>query len=611
MALDARSLPVLCGWFDHAVAQQHRATQPRITHDQAARSTIIDGPAFSMRLQSSHCAAHVVDHTVTAVLGEPRDESLHALTAAEVARLAIDDGTDANWQRLRGRFALIHINLQRGKATLVTDRFAVLPLCYSTNASKIAFSDRADGVLQDDQREIDLQAIFNYVYFHVIPAPRTVFRAVQRIQAATRLSFDESGLRSSSTWSPTFAAKKDFNIETERNRFRSLLRQSIEREVTTPRIGAFLSGGTDSSTVVGLLAQVTGESVDCFSIGFDATGYDEMSYARLAARHFNCKHYEHYITPNELMRAIPLVAAHYDQPFGNSSALPAFYCARLAREHGVDKLLAGDGGDELFGGNTRYARQKVFDAYRAVPAWARRHAIEPLLLQTSAARRLSGIKKLVSYVDQARLPMPERMESYNLLDRFGAQAVFTPAFLNRVRGGEPKDLQREVYQSVTAHSIVDQMLAYDWRFTLTDNDLPKVRLTAHLANEAAGFPFLDDELVDFSLTLPASMKVRGLTLRYFFKSALRGFLPDEIIRKKKHGFGLPFGPWLVRDEALARFATTALERLAERGFIRRELVHDLFSTRLREHSGFYGEMVWVLMMLEHWLEQRAPAFKLD
>ena len=431
------------------------------------------------------------------------------------------------------------------------------------------------------------------------------------MEAASKLSFGADGMQSISTWRPTFAAKLDFDIKTEHDRFRTLLRQSVEREITTPRIGAFLSGGTDSSTVVGLIGQVTGKPVDSFSIGFDAGGYDEMSYARLAARHFNSRHHEHYLTPDELVRAIPRVAGHYDQPFGNSSALPAYYCAHLAREHGVDKLLAGDGGDELFGGNTRYARQKVLGAYDVLPASIRQQAIEPLLLRTGVARQVPGVKKIVSYVEQARLPMPARMETYNLLDRFGAGAVFTPAFLDRVDGSEPSELQRVSYQSCAAHSIVDRMLAYDWRFTLTDSDLPKVRFMAQLAGETVGFPLLDDDLVDFSLTLPASMKVRGLTLRYFFKSALRGFLPDKTIRKKKHGFGLPFGPWLMRDEALARFAAAALERLVERGFIRRELLRDLFSTRLIEHSGFYGEMVWVLMMLEHWLEHHAPTFKLD
>jgi asparagine synthase (glutamine-hydrolysing) len=176
---------------------------------------------------------------------------------------------------------------------------------------------------------------------------------------------------------------------------------------------------------------------------------------------------------------------------------------------------------------------------------------------------------------------------------------------------EPRNLQREIYQRSAAQSIIDRMLVYDWRFTLADSDLPKVRCTAHLAGAAVGFPFLDDDLVDFSLSLPASMKVRHLRLRHFFKTALSDFLPVETIRKKKHGFGLPFGQWVMRDNALARFASAALEELAERKLIRRELVHDLFSNRLGEHPGFYGEMVWILMMLEHWLKRHAPTFKLD
>jgi asparagine synthase (glutamine-hydrolysing) len=608
-------MPVITGWFDHELASRNSAARPRLLHDQVAGNTILDGPAFHIQLKSSCGTAHIADYTVTAVVGEPRDRHMHALRAADIAGLAVEGKADgkgeSHWDELRGRFAVVHIDLVQSTATLVTDRFAVFPLCCLIEGPRIAFSDRADSVPHAGQREIDLQAIFNYVYFHVIPAPRTIFRRVQRIEPATKLSFDASGLHSSSTWQPTFMAKQDFDVDIESERFRTLLQQSIAREVTTSRVGAFLSGGTDSSTVVGLLGRITGEPVKSFSIGFEANGYDEISYARLTARHFNSELHEHYITPNELVRAIPLVAAHYDQPFGNSSALPAYYCAHLARDHQVEKLLAGDGGDELFGGNTRYARQRVFHAYYAVPASIRQRAIEPLLLQSKAARHLPGLKKLVRYVEQARLPMPERMETYNLLERFGAGAVFTPMFLASVNVSEPGALQREVYQRNVAHSIIDRMLAYDWRFTLADSDLPKIRFTAQLAGQTVGFPFLDDDLVDFSLSLPASMKVRGLTLRHFFKSALSDFLPVETLRKKKHGFGLPFGPWLIQDKALARFATMALEQLAERGFVRHELVHDLLSTRLTEHSGFYGEMVWVLMMLERWLERHAPTFKFE
>lgn len=608
-------MPVIAGWFDHDLASRDLAASPRVLHDPATGKTLVEGLSFRIELRSNSGTVHVDDRTVIAVVGEPRDREMRALSAEGIASLPRATGagvaSEPDWNQLRGRFAVVHINLQHNAATLVTDRFAVLPLCCAIDGSRIAFSDRADSVPHDGAREIDLQAIFNYVYFHVIPAPRTIFCGVQRLEPATKLSFDARGARSGFTWQPVFAAKQDFNLSTESERFRALVRQAVEREATTPRIGAFLSGGTDSSTVVGMLGQVTGEPVQSFSIGFEASGYDEMSYARLAARHFNSDHHEHYITPDELVRTIPSVAAHYDQPFGNSSALPAYYCAHLAREHRIDKVLAGDGGDELFGGNTRYAKQKVFDTYQRVPQQIRHHAIEPLLLGSSVARRVPGIRKLARYVEQARVPMPARLETYNLLDRFGAGTIFAPGFLECVNAAEPPAVQREVFDRNEARSIVDRMLAYDWRFTLADADLPKVRLTTQLAGATVGFPFLDDDLVDFSLGLPASMKVRHLELRHFFKAALRDFLPIETIRKKKHGFGLPFGPWLIQDKALAQFAAASLDRLTERGFIRRDLVHDLVSTRLNEHSGFYGEMVWVLMMLEYWLERHAPAFRFN
>ena len=259
----------MCGWFDREAAQRDHATKPRVVRDPAGNATF-DGPAFFIRLQSNQGTVHIAERAVTAVIGEPCDEGLRILAPEDVARLASDGRADASWNRLRGRFSIVHIDLQQGKATLLTDRFAVIPLCWSIEGSRIAFSDRADGVPLAGQREIDPQSIFNYVYFHVIPAPRTIFRGVQRMEPATRLSFDARGLHSSSIWRPAPIAKEQFKVKVEQERFRTLFRQAIEREVTTPRIGAFLSGGTDSSTVVGLMGRVTGKSVNSFSIGFDA-----------------------------------------------------------------------------------------------------------------------------------------------------------------------------------------------------------------------------------------------------------------------------------------------------------------------------------------------------
>jgi asparagine synthase (glutamine-hydrolysing) len=233
--------------------------------------------------------------------------------------------------------------------------------------------------------------------------------------------------------------------------------------------------------------------------------------------------------------------------------------------------------------------------------------MEPLLLNRTVSA-LPGLAKASSYVNQARVQMPARMETYNLLGRFGPANVFTPRFLESVDAAAPAALQSRVYQRADDAAFLDRMLAYDWRFTLADNDLPKVTGTTALAGIEVGFPLLADSVVDLSLRLRPADKVNGLRLRHFFKEALAGFLPPEIIAKKKHGFGLPVGPWLVTSPAFRSLAHEALAGLADRHLIQRTLVDDLFSRRLEEHPGYYGEMVWVLMMLEQWMRSHAPSW---
>jgi len=568
----------------------------------------VEAPGLQMRLDPARVDCAVQESTVTLCAGAPRiTDGAAKASAAEIAREISRRGQiDAGW--LRGRFALVHLDTGVRTIMLATDRFGVHPICYAHEGATVAFSERADAVPSLGRPELDWQALYDYVYFHVIPAPRTVYRGVTRLEPAQVIEVDTDGKRQRFWWQPRFDQEAGLARDRLESTFIELLQAAVERSVDSECVGSFLSGGTDSSTVAGFLRLVTGQAPKTFSIGFDAAGYDEMSYARIAARHFGAEHYEHYVTPDDLVRAIPLVAAHYDQPFGNSSALPAYYCALRAKEAGVARLLAGDGGDELFGGNTRYVTQKVFDAYGALPRALRGRLLEPLLLGRQWPRRVPPLRKLSRYVEQARIPMPDRMETYNLLDRFGAGSVFADRFLSGVDTSAPRELQRAVYGRAQAASLIDRMLAYDWRFTLADNDLPKVTGTTSLAGIAVGFPLLDDDIVDFSLRLAPALKVRGLTLRFFFKEALKGFLPIEIIRKRKHGFGLPFGPWLTRHEPLRALARGALAGLVERGIVRRELTDELLSVRLHEHAGYFGEMVWILMMLEHWLAAKAPDF---
>ena len=332
-----------------------------------------------------------------------------------------------------------------------------------------------------------------------------------------------------------------------------------------------------------------------------------MAFARLAARHFGTEHHEYYVTPDDLVASVPLVAGHYDQPFGNSSALPAFYCARMAKEDGVTRILAGDGGDELFGGNARYAKQRLFGLYGHIPSSLRDSLVEPALLRTVAGR-LPVLKKAASYAQQARVPMPDRMQMYNLLLRLGGANVLTADFLQSVDEGHPQQHQRDVWRQSLAASELNRTLAYDWRYTLAESDLPKVCGTTRLANIGVAFPMLDDDLLAFSMRLPTSYKLKGLKLRWFFKEALRGFLPDEILTKKKQGFGLPFGVWATRHQGLSKLASDSLGSLSTRGIVRADFLDALLKTHLPSHPGYYGEMVWILMMLEQWLQRHAPNY---
>lgn len=506
-----------------------------------------------------------------------------------------------------GDFA-VGVRDEHGRTVLAVDRFAMRSLCFRVVDGQLRFAERADA-LADADTPVDPQAVFDYLYFHVIPSPRTIFRGIHRLPPGHVAVFDKGRLDVQPYWVPSFTEPANTSFDELRDRFLQLLQDGVARQLDGSKAACFLSGGTDSSTVAGMIGRVRGEPADCYSIGFEAEGYDEMAFARIAAKQFGCRHHEYYVTPDDLVRSIAQVAGHYDQPFGNSSVLPAYYCAKVAHEDGVTRLLAGDGGDELFGGNSRYAKQRIFSWYEQVPGVLRRSLLEPVLA-LPGADKLTLLRKGGSYVEQARVPMPDRLQMYNLLRRLGFQTIFTRGFLAQVDTDAPMVAQRGVWTQARTDKLINRQLAFDWRYTLAEADLPKVRGSTELAGVSAGYPLLDQALVDFSLGLPAEYKLKGLKLRWFFKEALRGFLPDEIITKKKQGFGLPFGVWATRHAGLKRLATDSLHSLAARGIVQPAFIRQLVDELLPSHPGYYGEMVWILMMLEQWLQQHAPAFEL-
>jgi len=534
---------------------------------------------------------------------------------ARPARISSTRGEAARWleryalyadrmaDEVGGGFAVLMLDFGLRTARLLVDRFSIETACYRWTEGRFGFSDSALDVPQATH-DIDPQSLYDYLYFHVIPAPQTVFRDVRRVEPASQVTASRTACSTAPYWRPIFVEDEDGDLKGRIEQFVQIVEKCVEDEADEPSTACFLSGGTDSSTVAGMLTKLRGRPVKAYSIGFEAEGYDEMEYARMAARHFGLEHHEYYLTPDDLVTAIPKVAASYDQPFGNSSVLPAYYCALKAKEGGCTRLLAGDGGDELFGGNSRYAMQKVFQLYHALPAGLRRTVLEPAATQWGMFRRVPGLKQVGGYVRHSSVDMPDRLDTFNLLSRLGEKELFEPDFLLSVARQRPQEQQRETWNECSATSLVNRMLAYDWKYTLADSDLPKVRGATDLAGISAGYPFLGRELTDFSLSIPPDWKLKRLKLRWFFKEALRGFLPDEILRKKKHGFGLPFGAWMLRHARLRDMVHESLQRVSSRGIVRPSFVGELLDKKLSEAPGYYGEMVWLLLMLEQWLQAR-------
>ena len=557
-----------------------------------------------------------VDDISVLAFGRVRlDDAELPATQAGVTALA------AAWRRhggelpahLEGEFLLALASGASGEWLAAVDRFSTLRLYFATSRGQAAFGTVPIAVAKalGLTPEVDPQAVLAYAYFHVIPAPLSIVTGVRRLDHGEALAGDGQGAWTARRyWLPAFHEDRPFDFTAERERFLGALRAGVGECVEgldADEVGCFLSGGTDSSTIAGLVTERFGSGARTFSIGFGVSGYDETRYSRIATEHFKTRHTEYYLTPADVEQALPVVAADYEQPFGNASAAPTYFCARIAARAGVRRMLGGDGGDELYGGNERYAKQWVFSIWGEVPASVRQDVIEPLLFGPLRGVEAGLVGKARSYVAQTRVPLPDRLQgNYNLLDRFGRSSVFTDAFLARAAPFEPTAFAREVWGRCDARSQINRLLAYDFKFTLADSDLPKVTRMCEAAGTEVSFPMLTRGVTEHSLALAPDQKLRRTQLRYFFKNALRGFLPEEILRKEKHGFGMPFGAWVVAQPGLQALADDALAGLVERGYIRSEFIGQLRAAMESGHAGYYGTMAWILAVLELWLREHMP-----
>jgi asparagine synthase (glutamine-hydrolysing) len=509
-------------------------------------------------------------------------------------------------RKIAGTFALAVIDDRAGEVVLAVDRMGIRPLCYAVDsAGDFVFGSTASVVLAAGRVDTTLapQSLYNYVYFHVIPSPATIYARIFKLEPGQRCVFAKGKVVTDFHWAPSIAPEHGADPQTLEAELMAEMRSAVARTELDQHTGAFLSGGLDSSTVCGLANEIV-HPLRAFTIGFSEERYNETEYARATAERFGLDLREYYVTPDDIADAIEHVATAYDEPFGNSSALPTYFCALKAKQAGASRLLAGDGGDELFAGNERYATQQLFEYYQRVPQSIRTWAAEPALLRLPT-NWSTLTRKARRYVEQARVPMPERLQTYNYLHMNSPHEIFESSFLAHVDVRDPLKRMGEWYRRHDDAEFVDRMLRFDWKLTLADNDLRKVNGMCAAAGIEVAYPLLDDSLVDFSLRIPAAVKMKNRELRHFYKRAVNDFLPQKVIHKKKHGFGLPFGVWLATTPRLQEIVARRIDSFRQRGIVRPDVLAQLMQSHRNDHNAYYGNIIWVLVILEIWLEAHA------
>ncbi len=529
------------------------------------------------------------------------------LTAAQTVINDFTNSGKIDISLFSNNFSFLLINKSTATITVAIDRFGIenLYYCKVNNTFVVSSSIEAILALHPASFTISNQAIFEYIYSHIIPSPFTIYNEIYKLEPSQAITVTEKNLTSEIYWLPHFSEAMTKSINNLEEETRSLLNEAVKKLNTSETTAAFLSGGLDSSTVSGYLAKTSTKQVSTYTMGFAEAGYDETEYAKIAAKHFNTKFRSLYVTPNDVANVFSDVITSYDEPFGNSSAIPSYLCANFAKSEGKTTILAGDGGDEIFAGNERYAKQMIFEYYEKMPNIARKNLLEPIFLNSLPYTKIFPFSKLKSYIEQANISMPDRMERYNFINHFNASTIFTHDFLASINQNLSLEQKRKVYNRPDEASMLNRMLYMDWKFTLADNDLIKVSQACKLAGIKVRYPMLDTQLVEFSTRLPSALKMERRQLRSFYKKTFKGFLPLEIINKPKQGFGLPFGEWLKKSPKLQEQIYDNLSSLKHRNIINKKFIDEIIHIhRTQKASSYYGNMVWILAVLQVWSTSR-------
>jgi asparagine synthase (glutamine-hydrolysing) len=524
---------------------------------------------------------------------QERGHSFQTQSDTEVIVHAYEEFGDNCPEQLRGMFAFALWDKKRQRLLIARDRFGKKPLNYYWDGQRLIFGSEIKSLLAAGiQRTINPIALDEYLVYAYVPTPHTLFRDVQKLPAAHTLIYEHGQIKLQRYWDVPFTPTCNDDEATAIGRTRDLLEDAIKvRLMSEVPLGAFLSGGLDSSVVVGLMSQMMEQPVKTFSIGFDEDDFSELPYARKVAQHFGTDHHE-FCVRSDLVSVLPQLVWAYDEPFGDSSMLPTYYVSKLAREH-VTVVLTGDGGDEIFGGYDHYEREYITS--RIPPSLRSLLAYASLLIPDG----MRGKKRFgTMHQDLAT-------RCIEILARFpqGTRpALYTPDHFATVQQHDPFEGQKRLYRQVSDLDILTRMQYVDTHAYLPDDILVKVDKATMLNSLEARAPLLDHHLVEYVASLQPGLRIRDGKLKYLLKQVAKDFLPPEILARPKRGFAVPIKHWFRGD--LTDYACEILRSptARQRGIFNPKFIDTLLSTHAQTTLVNHSSAIWTLLCLELWFQ---------
>src|SRR2546429_8858741 len=584
-----------------------------------------DGVGLAMRrlsiidLKGGHQPIHNSDRTAWIVFNgeiynyrelrkqlEARGHQFYTDSDTEAIVAAYDEyGTDCP-KYLRGMFAFAIWDERAKSLFLARDRVGKKPLLYAQLNGQLVFGSEFMALLQhpDVSRDVNYEAIHHYLSFICVPAPLTAYQAIRKLQPGHWLLWKNGEIKLERYWQLDFSHKISISEEEAGERVVDLLRDAVRvRLMSEVPLGAFLSGGIDSSAIVALMAQESSEKVKTFSIGFEEQDFSELHHARRVAEYVGAEHHEFIVRP-DAMEILPTLVEHYGEPFADSSAIPSYYVSRETRKY-VTVALNGDGGDECFAGYERYAAMNLAQRYaKLVPAVIRNGVIRNVARALPEFRsRANPLRKAQRFIDAASLsPVQRYLRWVSAFDEQAKSNLYSNDFRNQTAAFSTIGFIEPWFAKANGAGIVDASLLADTMTYLPNDLLVKMDIASMTVSLEARSPFLDHKLMEFAASLPESLKLRGMTTKYLLKRVLKKVVPEENLTRSKMGFGVPIGHWFRGTMQPFLRETLLSEKALSRGLFDRHRVRELIEQHTADKMN-HEHRLWSLLMLELWFQR--------